>query len=59
MILLIVTVEVIVGEITCKVADDGVKRLGPEELECVLPVLRVHQLGVGDDLDSKGLERFM
>jgi hypothetical protein len=52
-------IEVAVREIAREVPDDGVKRLGPEELESVLPVFRVHQLGVGDDLHGQRLERLM
>lgn len=52
-------VHVIIGEIACKVSDNGVERLGPEELEGVLPLVRTYQLRVGNDLYSERFQRLL
>lgn len=52
-------VQVVVGEVACKISNDGVERLGSEELKGVLPLVRTYQLRVGNDLYSERFKRLL
>lgn len=51
--------KVVVGEVACKVSDNGVVGLGPKKLESVLPLVRTYQLRVGNDLYSERFKRLL
>jgi len=48
--------RVVGGEIRCKVADERIKRLGPEELNSMLPLIGTDKIRVCNDFESGGLE---
>ena len=50
---------VVIGEVRGKVADERVKRLGPEELESVLPLFSSNQGRVGDDFEGCRFQRII
>jgi hypothetical protein len=52
-------VQVVIGEVACKISDDGVERLGSKELEGMLPLVRTYQLRVGNDLYSERFKRLL
>lgn len=52
-------VEVIVGEVACKISDNRIVGFGPKELEGVLPLVRTYQLRVGNDLYSERFKRLL
>jgi hypothetical protein len=52
-------IDVVIGEVACKITDDRVKRFGAEKLKSMLPMLRVHQLGVGDNLNGERFKRLV
>ena len=49
----IVMPGVVLGEIRCEVADEGVERLGAEELQSVLPLLGADEGRVTDNLEAR------
>lgn len=51
--------EVIIGEVACKISNDGIVGLGTKELDGVLPLVRTYQLRVGNDLYSERFKRLL
>lgn len=46
-------------EVGCEVTDEGIERLGTEELHRVMPLVRADERRVGDDFEGGGFEGFV